>query len=140
MSQSASVSEEVGRFLDREPVGVVSTLRADGTARQSVTYFVRDGGRIFISTESKRAKARDVERSGWASLCVVGHARPFPSVTVEGPARILRSGIADATARIFVKMAGGDSPELTDKTLADMDRVILEISVDRVYGASYLNQ
>lgn len=37
-------------------------------------------------------------------------------------------------------MAGGDSPELTDKTLADMDRVILEISVDRVYGASYLNQ
>ena len=76
--------EEVGRFLDLQPVGVVSTLRADGTARQSVTYFVRDGGRVFISTESTRAKARDVERSGWASLCVVGHARPFPSVTVEG--------------------------------------------------------
>jgi len=140
MSQSASISAEVGRFLDHEPVGVVSTLRPDGTPRQSVTYFIRDGGRIFISTESKRAKARDVERSGWASLCVVGHAPPFPSVTVEGPARILRSGIADATARIFVKMAGGDPPELTDETLAGMDRVILEISVDRVYGASYLNQ
>jgi PPOX class probable F420-dependent enzyme len=140
MSQPAAVSEEVRRFLDREPVGVVATLRPDGTARQSVTYYVRDGGRIFISTESKRAKARDVERSGWASLCVVGHAPPFPSVTVEGPARILRGGIADATARIFAKMTGGNPPEMTDKTLADMDRVILEITMDRVYGASYLNQ
>lgn len=140
MSQSASVSAEVGCFLDLEPVGVVSTLRPDGTARQSVTYFVHDDGRIFISTESKRAKARDVERSGWASLCVVGHARPFPSVTVEGSARIVRSGIADATSRIFAKMTGGDPPEMTDETLAGMDRVILEISVDRVYGASYLNQ
>jgi hypothetical protein len=37
-------------------------------------------------------------------------------------------------------MTGCDPPELTDKTLADMDRVILEISVDHVYGASYLNQ
>jgi PPOX class probable F420-dependent enzyme len=140
MSQSAALSEEVGRFLDREPVGVVSTPRPDGRARQSVTYFVRDGGRIFISTESTRAKARDVERSGWASLCVVGHARPFPSVTVEGRARVLRSGIADATARIFAKMTGGDPPELTDKTLADVNRVVLEISVDHVYGASYLSQ
>jgi hypothetical protein len=59
---------------------------------------------------------------------------------VEGPARILRSGIADVTARIFAKMTGGNPPEMTDKTLADMDRVILEITVDRVYGASYLNQ
>jgi PPOX class probable F420-dependent enzyme len=140
MSQSASFSEEVRRFLDIEPVGVVSTLRPDGTPRQSVIYFIRDGARILISTESKRAKARDVERCGRASLCVVGHARPFPSVTVEGPARIVRSGIAVASARIFTRMTGDDPPELTDEKLAGLDRVILEISVDRVYGASYLNQ
>jgi hypothetical protein len=78
MSQPAAISEEVRRFLDREPVGVVATLRPDGTARQSVTYYVRDGGRIFISTESKRAKAPRRGTFG-LGLVVPGWARPaFP--------------------------------------------------------------
>jgi PPOX class probable F420-dependent enzyme len=140
MSQSKSLSPEVRRFLEGAQVGVVSTIRPDGKARQSVTYFLLRDDRILISTESKRAKAQDVDRTGWASICVVGHTKPFASVTVEGSARILRTGIAGASAEIFGRIQGGDPPELTDEMLESLDRVILEISVDRFYGASYLDK
>jgi hypothetical protein len=32
-----------------------------------------------LTREAQRLKARDVERSGWASLCVMGHEAPYPS-------------------------------------------------------------
>lgn len=133
------IDPEIAAFLDDVPVGVLATVRRDGQPRLSTVYFVRDGERILISTESKRGKAQDVERVERASLCVQGVARPFPSVTVEGPARITRTGVGEPTARIMARILEsppGAAP--TDEELAAVDRVILEIDVERVYGASYL--
>lgn len=132
------IPSDARSFLEAQPAGVLSTMRPDGRSRQSVVYFVLDGDRIVVSTESKRAKAGDVERSGWASMCVLGHERPFPSVTVEGPTVIRRQGIAADSARIFALVSGGEAPDLTDETLAAADRVILEITVERANGASHL--
>lgn len=75
-------------FLTRQSAGVLATTRPDGNVRQSVVYFALDGDRLLISTEPGRAKAKDVQRTGRASLCVIGGASPYPSVTLEGPARI----------------------------------------------------
>jgi PPOX class probable F420-dependent enzyme len=129
----------VRQFLDDAPVGTLATLRADGKPRHTLVCFVRDGARILLSTEGKRGKARDVERTGWASFCVMGHEKPFPSLTVEGPARVLREGIGEATARVMQKITGNtpDTPP-TDEQLAAGDRVILEIGIERIYGISYV--
>ena len=78
----------------------------DGRPRQSVVYYVRDGERLLISTESKRLKARDVRRTGWASLCVLGHEQPHPSAVFSGPAEILTEDIGPATAPIMQRIAG----------------------------------
>jgi PPOX class probable F420-dependent enzyme len=75
-------------FLTRQSAGVLVTTRPDGNVRQSVVYFALDGDRLLISTEPGHAKAKDVQRTGRASLCVIGGASPYPSVTLEGPARI----------------------------------------------------
>ena len=128
----------VREFLTAGRVGVVCTVRPGGRPRQSVTYYILDSDRILISTESKRAKARDVIRDGWASICVIGHEPPYPSVTVEGPARIRASDIGQATARIFAAITGSEVGPLSDEELARLDRVILEITCAKVYGASYL--
>ncbi|MEQ4720699.1 pyridoxamine 5'-phosphate oxidase family protein [Nonomuraea sp. B19D2] len=85
-------------FLDGQTAGVLATTRPDGTARQSVVYFALDGDRLLISTEPRRAKAKDVERTGRASLCVIGPTAPYPSVTLEGAARIRATGIGADTA------------------------------------------
>lgn len=128
------------RFLETQPVGTLTTLRPDGKARSSVVYFTLDGDRVRISTVAKRAKARDVERTGWASFCVMGHEKPFPSLTVEGAARIVTEDIGPATAALLEKITG-QAPEAvpTDEQLAVGGRVILEIDVERVYGVSYVS-
>jgi hypothetical protein len=58
--------------------GLAYSLRPGPTAgiRQSVVYFALDGDRLLISTEPGRAKAKDVQHTGHASLCVIGAAAP----------------------------------------------------------------
>jgi PPOX class probable F420-dependent enzyme len=136
----ASLSGAMLRHLDENPLGVLATARPDGGVRQTPVYFVLDGETIQISTESKRQKAKDVERTGRASLCVIGHARPFPSVTLEGPARIRRTEIGVPTARLRERMTGEPAEPPTDEQLAAVDRVLIEIGIERVYGANYLDE
>ena len=135
-----TLTEALRAFLDREPVGVLATLGENGRARQSLVYFVRDGDRLLISTLTDRHKARDVRRTGWASLCVMGHERPYPSATFSGPAEILAEGIGAATARIAQRaMAAAEPPEeLSDEALAEVGRVVLAISIERVGAPSYI--
>ena len=132
------IDARVARFLDEIPVGVLATTRRDGGIRQSVVYFVRDGDRILVSTESKRGKARDAERVPNASLCVQSPTKPYASVTVEGKARIVREDIGPPTARIIERITGNVAKPASDQELREVDRVILELDVTRVYGASYL--
>ncbi|TMR99754.1 PPOX class F420-dependent oxidoreductase [Nonomuraea basaltis] len=132
------IDQNVHDFLARQPAGVLATTRPDGTVRQSVVYFALDGDRVLISTEPGRAKAKDVQRTGRASLCVIGGASPYPSVTLEGAARIRSAGIGADTARVWSRIGGQSVEPLSDAELAAMNRVVLEITVERVYGASYL--
>jgi PPOX class probable F420-dependent enzyme len=126
----------IAGFIDQIPAGVLGTVRKDGRARLSTVYYVRDGDRLLISTESKRGKARDVERTGHASLCVQGAEKPFPFATLEGSARILRENIGEPTSRIVARIIGAPPGEAqTDEALAAVDRVILEIDVERTYSS-----
>ena len=133
------MEQVVTAFLDQVPVGVLGTQRADGTTRQSVVYFAAIDDAIYVSTERKRQKARDVLRTRRASLCVVGPASPYPSVTLDGPAAVIEAGIASITGRIFARMAGGEPPALSDEHLAARDRVLIRIEIERVYGSSHLS-
>ena len=134
------LTPELREFLDANPVGVLATAARDGGPRQSLVYFARDGGRLLISTLTDRRKARDVRRTGRASLCVMGHQPPYPSATFSGPAEILTENIGPPTALVAQRMTGADeSPEpISDEALADAGRVILAIDVDRVTAASYI--
>jgi hypothetical protein len=103
-------------------------------------YYARDGDRLLISTEGKRLKAVDVRRTGWASLCVLGHEQPYPSAVLAGPAEILTEGIGPATALVMQRVASlAEPPEpQSDEDLAAIDRVILTLTIDRVSAVNYL--
>jgi PPOX class probable F420-dependent enzyme len=134
------LTDEFRDFLDAQRVGVLATVARDGTARQSVVYFARDGGRLLISTLADRLKASDVRRTGWASLSVMGHEPPYPSATFSGPAAILTENIGGATATIMQRITGAEVPAdpISDDALAEVGRVILTIKVNRVTAASYM--
>ncbi|MGO9248250.1 MAG: pyridoxamine 5'-phosphate oxidase family protein [Solirubrobacteraceae bacterium] len=136
-----ALSEELREFLDSYPVGVLATLASDARPRQSLVYFAREGNRLLISTLTDRLKAHDIRRSGWASLCVMGHEPPYPSATCSGTAEILTEDIGPPTAKIMQRIAQtAEPPEpMTDEALAEAGRVVLAIHVDRVSAASYIS-
>lgn len=136
-----AVTPELRALLAEQVVGVLATEAADARPRQSLVYFACDGDRLLISTEATRLKARDVERTGWASLAVRGDERPFPSATLSGPAEILTVGIGAATAAVMQRVTGSEDPppEQPDAALAGVGRVILAIDVQRVSAANYLD-
>jgi PPOX class probable F420-dependent enzyme len=108
------VEPHVRRFLESVPVGVLGTVRPNGRARPTTVCFVLDGSTVWVSTEAPRAKAADVARTGWASLCVVGPAAPYASATVEGPASVQDQDVAPLTARIVGRITGGEPPDRAD--------------------------
>jgi PPOX class probable F420-dependent enzyme len=127
-------------FLDEQIIGLLATSSADGPIHQSAVYYVREGDELLISTVAGRHKERDVSHTGWASLCVLGHERPFPSATLAGPASIRTESIGPATAAVVQRMMGLDEPPepQTDEALAQVGRVIIAIDVERVGPVSYL--
>jgi PPOX class probable F420-dependent enzyme len=127
-------------FLDSNRSGVLCTVSPAGRPRQSVVYYAREGEHLLISTESKRHKARDVARTGWASLCVVGPEQPYPAVTVAGPAEIITQDIGRATAAVAQRMMGAESPPeaQSDEALAAVDRVILRLKIEHVGPVNYV--
>ena len=135
-----ALTDPLLEFLDAHPVGVLATASPGGRPRQSLVYFARDGERLLISTLSDRLKARDVRRSGWASLCVMGQEPPYPSATFSGRAEILTENIGIPTARIMQRITrAAEAPEpLSDQALSDTGRVILAITIERVSAANYI--
>ena len=131
---------EIAALLDERPIGVLATVSKSGRPRQSLVYFARQGDRLFVSTETGRWKAKDVERTGWASLVVSGTEAPYPSATVAGPATILREGAGPLTALVVQRITGAEEPPepQSDEALAAVGRVILAIDVERVGPVSYV--
>jgi PPOX class probable F420-dependent enzyme len=135
-----ALTDELRDFLDGQPVGVLATRASDDGPRQSLVYFAREGERLLISTLADRLKARDVRRTGSASLCVMAHQPPYASATFSGPAEILTVDIGVPTAKVAQRMSGtAEPPEpMSDEALAEVGRVILAITVEQVTAASYI--
>ena len=138
----SAIPDHVAALLDAERVGVLATVTKDGRPRQSLVYFARDDDRLLVSTEAARLKAKDVERTAWASLSVRGPEQPFPSATVAGPAQILTAEIGPGTAAVMQRILGSDDPPAaqSDQALAAVGRVLLVIDVERVGPVSYLEE
>ena len=134
------LTPELREFLDANRVGVLATIAEHGRPRQSLVYYARDGNVLLISTLAQRLKAKDVQRSEWASLCVMGHEPPYPSAVFSGPADILTKDIGRPTALIMQRIAGLPEPPepQTDEALAAVGRVILRIAVERVAAVTHL--
>ena len=134
------MTPEVAAFLRRERVGVFATVTAAGRPRQSLVYYALDGDRVLVSTLAGRLKARDVERTGWASLAVRGDESPFPSATVAGPAEVLTADIAGFTALVAQSAMGASEPPApqTEAALAEAGRVVIAIAIEQVGPTTYL--
>ena len=136
-----ALTEELRGFLDANRVGVLATLAPDGRPRQSLVYFARDGERLLISTLADRLKARRREADRVGVAVRDGPRAAISIGDVLGPGRDPhRATSARATAEIMQRITDAAEPPepMSDEALAEVGRVLLAITIDRVTAANYI--
>lgn len=75
-------------FVANHRTCIFGFQRKQGPPSMSVVYYVVDGDDILISTMAARAKARAVQRTGEAAICVLDEKWPLTYLQVYGPAEV----------------------------------------------------
>ena len=105
----AQLKEQQKRFLDENPfVGVVTTLREDGSPHSTVVWVDVENGKVSFNTATGRAKPKHLEKNPSASLTVVDPNNAYKWVTVSGPAEITYEGADAQIDKLAKKYIGKD--------------------------------
>jgi PPOX class probable F420-dependent enzyme len=126
----AQLKDEQRQFLDENPfVGVVTTLRDDGSPHSTVVWIDVDGGKVSFNTARGRAKPEHLERDPRASVLVVDPGNAYKWVAVSGRAQMTEDGADAQIDKLAKKYLGQD--EYPWRNPAET-RVGVRISLDRV--------
>src|ERR671931_1833550 len=101
--------DDLGDFIELRLLAVLATYRRDGTVLLSpVWHEWRDGG-FNVVTGSRNVKAMHLRRDPRASIVVCEHSPPYRGVELRGNARLVTTGVEDATLRIACRYLGPEA-------------------------------
>ena len=100
-------TEQQRAFLDQPLSAVVATLRRDGTASQSVVWFVREGDELWMSVAPDSLKARHLRRDPRISVLVLS-ANGWQFLEVEGTATSDERVTPELRLQLIGKYVGAD--------------------------------
>ena len=102
-------ARDAGRFLRGRHIAVLTTINPDGTPLQTPIWYLAEDGRIYIRTNSRSAKVRNIRRDARVSLCVQEERPPYMGVTVRGAAAVEgdRPGLSARMARHYLGAIAG---------------------------------
>ena len=104
----ATLDSKQGAFLDNPYVGIVTTLRDDGSPHSTVVWVDRENGAVSFNTARGRAKERHLSRDPRISLLVVDPQNPYRWVALSGTAELTEEGADAQIDRLAKKYLGKD--------------------------------
>jgi PPOX class probable F420-dependent enzyme len=105
----ARLKDKERQFLAENPfVGIVTTLREDGSPHSTVVWVDVEDGKVSFNTARGRVKPTNLERDPRASLLVVDPNNPFKWVAVSGPAELTEQGADAQIDKLAKKYLGKD--------------------------------
>jgi PPOX class probable F420-dependent enzyme len=123
-------------------IGILATIKADGRPQLSpiTPTYDADADVIRVSITEGRAKTKNLRRDPRATLEVTS-ADGWSWATVEGTATLIGPGTDPHSPEVealveYYRKAAGEHPDWDEYRAAMVAdrRVLLEMSVDRVYG------
>lgn len=126
MATPIEITAEMAMFLTERHLATLTTLRADGSPHVVAVGFTFDesAGIARVITFAGSVKARNAARGGRAAVCQVDGGR---WATLEGAVRLASDPgtVTDAVQRYAARYR---------QPKERADRVVVEITVDRVLG------
>ena len=104
----AALTEKQLEFLDNPFVGVVTTLREDGSPHSTVVWVDVDDGIPTFNTAMGRKKPANLENDPRASLLVIDPQDAYKWVAVDGKAELTTDGADPHIDRLAKKYLGKD--------------------------------
>jgi PPOX class probable F420-dependent enzyme len=104
----AKLNEKQLEFLENPYVGVVTTLRADGSPHSTVVWVDVQDGALSFNTALGRKKPANLEQDPRAALLVVDPQDAYKWVSVDGKAQVTTDGADAQIDRLAKKYLGKD--------------------------------
>src|SRR3954447_14483997 len=101
--------DDLGDLFELPLLAVLATFRRDGSVLLSpVWHEWRDGG-FNVVTRSSDGKVRHLRRDPRANIVVCEHAPPYRGVELRTDARLVTTGVEEATLRIASRYLGAEA-------------------------------
>jgi PPOX class probable F420-dependent enzyme len=126
--------EELVEFLRPRHRVILITTRKDGSVVGSpVTSGVDAEGRIVISTYPERAKARNVARTGTASVVVLSDEWNGPWVHVDGNAELITLPEAVEPLVDYFRSVSGEHPDWDEyrQAMTEQGKALIRVTPTR---------
>jgi PPOX class probable F420-dependent enzyme len=130
----ASLTEDQKQFLNQPFVGVVTTLRADGSPHNTVVWVDVEDGIVSFNTAYGRAKPKHLEQNPRAGVTVVDPNDAFKWVSVDGPAELTTDGADAQIDKLAKKYMGVDEYPYRN---AEEQRVKVRITPEHVSASGF---
>ena len=105
----SKLKEQQKEFLDENPfVGIVTTLRDDGSPHSTVVWVDVDEGKPSFNTALGRAKPNHLQHDPRASLLVVDPNDAYKWVAVSGHTQLTENGADAQIDKLAKKYIGKD--------------------------------
>ena len=105
----AKLGEKPRKFLEESPyVGVVTTLREDGSPHSTIVWVDVEGDKVSFNTARGRAKPKHLEHDPRASLLMVDPNDSYKWVAVSGPVEVTEEGADAQIDKLAKKYLGKD--------------------------------
>jgi PPOX class probable F420-dependent enzyme len=102
------LTREQMQFLDNPFVGVVTTLRDDGSPHSTVVWVEQRDGQVSFNTATGRAKERHLDADSRLSLTVVDPQDPYRWISISGHADLTTDDADAQIDRLAKKYLGKD--------------------------------
>ena len=113
---------------------VLTTFRADGSLQSSpVTGGVDTEGRIVIASYPERAKSRNIERAGKASVVVLSDEFDGPYVQVDGDAEVIHLPDAVEPLVEYFRVISGDHSDWDEyrRAMTEQGKCLIRVTPTR---------
>ena len=104
----AKLDEAQQQFLEQPYLGVVTTIRKDGSPHNTVVWVDVEDGIPSFNTAYGRAKPRHLEQNPRAALTVLDPENPYKWIAVDGEAELTTDDADAQIDRLSKKYTGED--------------------------------
>jgi PPOX class probable F420-dependent enzyme len=125
----ATLNEKQLEFLENPYVGVVTTLREDGSPQTTVVWVDVDDGVVSFNTALGRKKPSNLKQDPRVSLLVIDPADSYKWVAFDGKAELVTDGADPQIDKLAKKYLGQDTYPWRQE---GEERVTVRIAPERI--------